>query len=153
MKPATPAVRCRHLPEHCLSSMKIRPVLLLTGVVALVASLGCQSLTPAARKPSRAAVPAASPLVWQNSPGQPTYYINSVAISGDGGSVVGGTFLHTYGESPAHAGAAQAGDSQTGTFGTYAYDRTGKMLWKDEFNGWQGTYWVDLCASGAFAAS
>ncbi|HET7537454.1 MAG TPA: hypothetical protein VFJ90_13425, partial [Candidatus Didemnitutus sp.] len=145
--------------------MKIRLVLSLIGFAALVASVGCHSAAPVTQTPALktrgAALATSAPLVWQNSPGQPTYYINSVAICGDGSRVVGGTFFHSYGSSADTAAAgvaasapeAKSGDGQTGTFGMYAYDRTGKQLWKDEFNGWQGVYWVDISASGAFAAS
>lgn len=84
---------------------------------------------------------------WQVVPGQPTYYINSTAISGDGSKVVGGTFFHSYGASSGTT------DSQTGTFGTYCYDKAGNRLWKNEFTGWQGVYWVDISTNGAVAAS
>ena len=126
---------------------------MLTAAVALGLA-GCNSDPGPVTKPDNKTT---SPLVWQTVPGQSSYYINSVATSGDGSRNVGGTFFHSYGESSAlatnTANPASTGPSQTGTFGTYCYDRSGNPLWKDEFTGWQGVYWVDISASGAFAAS
>jgi WD40 repeat protein len=90
------------------------------------------------------------------SPSSPNYFINSVALSADGSRVVGGTFYHKYGTTSSRQTedpAQDNGDGQTGTFGTYCYNQDGKLLWKDEFTGWQGTYWVDISRDGAFAAS
>jgi len=92
---------------------------------------------------------------WSVSPGSTNYYINSVAVSGDGSRTIAGTFLHTYattGRRPAN-GALPPGASDTGLFGTYCYDANGTLRWKDEFNGWQGVYWVAISTNGAFAAS
>jgi len=93
--------------------------------------------------------------VWQVSPGLPTYYINSVATSGDGNKVIGGTFFHSYGTTSRFEGMRDrsTASSSDGTFGTYCYDQTGKQLWKDEFTGFEGVYWVDLSTDGAYAAS
>lgn len=99
--------------------------------------------------------------VWKVSPANGKYYVNSVAVSADGGRVVGGTFYHVYGagesrRAPATASPAAGTSSASpddGTFGTYCYDRTGRLLWKDEFAGWQGVYWVALSADGSRAAS
>lgn len=105
---------------------------------------------------SRRAAVANPPLLWKVSPGKPgATYINSVALSGDASRIVGGTFFHAYGESspvPPPPGAAPNQD-QDGTYGTYCYDRTGNPRWKDEFEGWQGVYWVDISRDGSFAAS
>lgn len=93
--------------------------------------------------------------LWSVSPGSTDYYINSVAVSADGSRTIAGTFLHTYattGRRPAN-GALPPGASDTGLFGTYCYDAKGTLRWKDEFNGWQGVYWVAISADGAFAAS
>lgn len=110
------------------------------------------------------AAPIQNP-VWQIKPftpdpssGQHTPFINSVAITGDGTKVVGGTFYHNYGttQSALEGNApttAATNDGQTGTWGTYCYDKTGKLLWKNEFAGWQGVYWVDISTNGAYAAA
>jgi hypothetical protein len=127
---------------------------LMLMVAVLIELAGCNSGSSPVTKPDNKST---APLVWQTVPGQSSYYINSVATSGDGSRNVGGTFFHSYGESSALAagagGAPATGPSQTGTFGTYCYDRAGNPLWKDEFTGWQGVYWVDISASGAYAAS
>ena len=133
-------------------AMKNKNVLMLIGVI--VSGLaGCNSGPSPLTKPE---TKATTPLVWQVVPGQSSYYINSVAISADGSRTIGGTFFHSYGGgAPADTAtnATATGPSQSGTFGTYCYDRTGRQLWKDEFVGWQGVYWVDLAANGAYAAS
>lgn len=95
--------------------------------------------------------------VWKIQPGTTPYYINSVAISGDGSRVVGGTFFHSYGATtnrtaaPAKAPAASGGGSD-GTYGVYCYNAAGTALWQDTFQAWQGVYWVDISANGAYAA-
>jgi WD40 repeat protein len=94
--------------------------------------------------------------VWQAFPSQPNnYYINSVAVSGDGTKTVGGTFFHSYGCTTRYEGmqAKSTASSSNGTFGTYCYDQTGRQLWKDEFTGYEGVYWVDISTDGAYAAS
>lgn len=95
---------------------------------------------------------------WKVSPaGQ--YYINSVAVSADGGRVVGGTFYHVYLPTESRRGPARppaaggAAPTDNGTFGVYCYDGGGRPLWRDEFAGWQGVYWVALSADGARAAA
>jgi WD40 repeat protein len=129
--------------------MKTGLGLILSGVLAIGLG-GCGTAAPSAAP----AAAAGSPLVWKASPGQPTYYINSVASSADGSRIVGGTFFHSYSTPPpSGTAAASVDDGQSGTFGTYGYDRAGHQLWKDEFNGWQGVYWVDIAANGAYAAS
>ena len=48
---------------------------------------------------------------------------------------------------------APSADSDNGTFGTYAYSASGQLLWKNEFSGWRGVYWVAVSADGSKAAS
>lgn len=107
-------------------------------------------------------VPTAVP-IWQQTP-HAGHYINSVAVSADGGIVAAGTFFHTYGTSATadnkqvarQAGSlapAAAADSEYGTFGTYVWDRAGTLVMKKEFAGWQGVYWVDVSADGSTVAS
>ncbi|MFA6961206.1 MAG: hypothetical protein WC205_10675 [Opitutaceae bacterium] len=97
--------------------------------------------------------------VWKKSPANGKYFINSVAVSADGERVVGGTFYHLYGapksrRSDAAGFQSRAGTStDDGTFGTYCYDAAGGLLWKNEFNGWQGVYWVAVSADGTRAAA
>ncbi len=91
------------------------------------------------------------------------YYINSVAVSADGGVVAAGTFFHTYSSSTdiklaERVAAAQPPiddltPSQYGTFGTYVWNRSGTLLMQSEFVGWQGVYWVDLSGDGSVVAS
>jgi len=97
--------------------------------------------------------------VWKISPGNGKYFINSVAVSADGSKVVGGTFYHVYSgtasrtKSPGRGETPPATPSDTGTFGTYCYGKSGALLWKNEFVGWQGVYWVAISADGKRAAS
>lgn len=76
------------------------------------------------------------------------YYVNSVAVSGDGRVVVAGTFYHVY-EEQRRSGAT----GEDGTFGTYCFAADGTPMWRDTFAGWQGIYWVALSRNGAWAAS
>lgn len=85
---------------------------------------------------------------WTATPTSSPYYINSVATSADGNRNLSGTFFHSYGGTDATAAA-----SEVGVFGTYCYDRAGNLVWKDEFKGWQGVYWVDVSTDGKWAAS
>jgi hypothetical protein len=97
--------------------------------------------------------------VWKISPAGGKYYINSVAVSADGGRVVGGTFYHAYPKTESRRGPALlpvAGETPSpddGTFGVYCYSGSGQPLWNDEFAGWQGVYWVALSADGSRAAA
>ena len=109
-----------------------------------------------ASKPAQPA--AAKNPVWKISPSNGKYFVNSVAVSADGGRVVGGTFYYKYsttqsrhksGRNPVAADVT----SETGTFGTYCYDQSGHLLWKNEFAGWQGIYWVAISADASRAAS
>lgn len=114
-----------------------------------------------------------APLLWQQTP-QPGCYINSVAISADGGTLAAGTFFHVYssssvgdqalGENPvraktaalqasATAAGATSDPSQYGTFVTQVYSRAGEVIFEWSFQGWQGVYWVDLSANAAVVAS
>lgn len=115
-----------------------------------LASIASRSATSRLSAPATAVAPG-----WSVSPGSTSYYINSVAVSADGSRTIAGTFLHTYataGRQPAN-GALPAAATDTGTFGTYCYNADGQLQWKDEFNGWQGVYWVAISANGAYAAS
>ena len=97
--------------------------------------------------------------VWKISPANGSYFINSVAVSADGGRVVGGTFYHVYGATKSRSSdaagflGAAGTSSDDGTFGTYCYDQAGNLLWKNEFSGWQGVYWVAIAADGSRAAA
>ncbi|WP_295942234.1 WD40 repeat domain-containing protein [uncultured Xanthomonas sp.] len=111
-------------------------------------------------------------VLWSTQP-HAGYYINSVAVSDDGNVIVAGTFFHQYGGlsqvpgldavpleqrkiferiAPA-ATRSDVGDDQQGCFGTYAWDRAGNRLLTQEFQGWQGVYWVDVAADGSTVAS
>ncbi|MFT3783940.1 MAG: hypothetical protein QM790_18165 [Nibricoccus sp.] len=95
---------------------------------------------------------------WIAAPTTSHYFINSVAISANGSRVIGGTFYHKYSSTSSsreedNPTNTASDDVQTGTFGTYCYSQEGQLLWKDEFTGWQGTYWVDISRDGAYAAS
>lgn len=95
---------------------------------------------------------------WKISPAG-KYFINSVAVSADGGRVVGGTFYHKYEKQESRRGPAlpppvgPTASPEDGTFGVYCYDGTGRLEWKDEFAGWQGVYWVAISADGSRAAA
>ncbi len=108
---------------------------------------------------SNSSAPDKVPL-WKVSPANGKYLINSVAVSADGGRVVGGTFYHDYGSKESRRGPASAAppaDATTspddGTFGVYCYNGTGQLQWKDEFAGWQGVYWTAISADGSRAAA
>ncbi|MBC7366049.1 MAG: hypothetical protein H7343_04425 [Undibacterium sp.] len=83
--------------------------------------------------------------------------MNSVAASADGSRVVGGTFYHKYSPGESRRAPAQrsggAVPSESGRFGVYCYDAAGRALWSNEFDGWQGVYWVALSANGQRAAA
>jgi hypothetical protein len=126
-------------------SMKTVTTLIAVSSLALA---GCSSSSP---KVSVSKTP-----VWQAFPSSPNnYYINSVAVSGDGTKTVGGTFFHSYGTATRYEGmqAKSTAASSNGTFGTYCYNQAGTLLWKDEFTGYEGVYWVDVSTSGGYAAS
>lgn len=125
-------------------------------VVASLALFGgsCTTSKPQASKPQLQTTGSWTPK-WTVTPSPAGYYINSVAVSGNGGRSVAGTFFHQYssGADTAEAAKAAAPDGQSGTFGTYCYDSMGNLLWKDEFTAWQGVYWVDISNDGAWAAA
>ena len=90
----------------------------------------------------------AAPLQWTKAINA-SYFINSAAISGDGSRVVAGTFFHSYGDDARMVGSL----ANSGTFGTYCFDRTGNQLWADTFDGFEGVYWTAISADGSIAAS
>lgn len=96
------------------------------------------------------------PLVWEKRLSE-ILWINSVAISHDGGRVVGGTFLHDYRQ---RTGKFQPNIQSR--FGTYCFDHTpqkdGKnatalALWSDEYDGWDGVFGVAVSGDGRVAAA
>ncbi len=130
----------------------VRP---LIAVISL-ALAGC-TLTPKEAVSTTQPTAAKQP-VWHLSPGASTYFINSVAISGDGSKVVGGTFYHSYGAAtrydtvgtkPAAGSTGAAGDS----FGIYCYNQAGTALWSQQISSYEGVYWVDVSTDGAYAAA
>lgn len=93
--------------------------------------------------------------LWKASPANGNYYINSVAVSAAGDRVIGGTFYKIYKPSESRR-SPHVGDptpSESGVFGAYCYDGTGRPLWSDEFKGWQGVYWVAMSSDGSRAAA
>lgn len=101
-------------------------------------------------------IPVLTP-AWNVAPGQLSFYINSVATDAEAKRVVCGTFYHAYSSQSRHdpslASKEDPSDPQTGLFGCYCYDNEGNELWADEFQAWQGVYWVDISSNGAYAAS
>ena len=89
---------------------------------------------------------ASAPLLWSRTP-HASYFINSAAISGDGNTVIAGTFFHEYSSSRTST------DTQNGTFGTYVYDASGSLMWSDTYLGWQGVFWVAISRDGSTGAS
>jgi WD40 repeat protein len=88
--------------------------------------------------------------IWQDSPiTTPAEYINSVAISQDGGVVVAGTYYFPYGGGGAKHSPA---DSPQITVGTFAWNAQGKQLWQDEFQASEGVYWAAVSRDGKWAA-
>lgn len=81
----------------------------------------------------------------------PPYYVNSVAISGDGSLVVAGSFFHLY--SPPDAPQSDASPAMPDQFGTYLFNREGVQLWADKFQGYEGVYAVAISGDGTIAAS
>lgn len=89
-----------------------------------------------------------APLSWQYRPTTQPYYINSVATSAKGERVVTGTFYHSYSES-----RRPTMDGSNGRFGTYLLGGQGNLIWKDEFDGYEGVYWVAITPTADFVAS
>ena len=82
---------------------------------------------------------------WKASPiSTPQEYINSVAISQDGGTVVAGTYYFPYGAGAKHSSA----DVTQITVGTFAWNAKGKSLWMDKFQATEGVYWVAISRDG-----
>jgi WD40 repeat protein len=99
----------------------------------------------AGKKKSGSMTPA-----WKVSPiSKPAEYVNSVAISGDGSTVISGTFYFPYAAGAKHSSA----DVQQITVGTFAWNAKGKPLWQDEFQATEGVYWVAISSDGQWAAS
>ncbi len=87
---------------------------------------------------------------WKKSPiSSPQEYVNSVAISGDGQTIVAGTFFFPYAAGAKHSQA----DAKLITVGTFAWNAKGKSLWQDEFQATEGVYWVGLSRDGRWAAA
>lgn len=84
------------------------------------------------------------------------FWVNSVAISNDGGRVVGATFVHDY-----RQGSSKFAPTVLGKYGVYCFtgvpktDPNGKPApdWLDEYEGWGGIYGVAVSGDGAFAAA
>lgn len=87
---------------------------------------------------------------WTATPiSTPQEYINSVAISQDGGTVVAGTFFFPYAAGAKHSAA----DATPITVGTFAWNAAGKSLWQDKFQATEGVYWVAVSRDGKWAAA
>ncbi|HVF31344.1 MAG TPA: WD40 repeat domain-containing protein [Pyrinomonadaceae bacterium] len=80
-------------------------------------------------------------------------YVNSTAISGDGTTVVAGSFYHIYTPQMAADGIPAQQSTAPTTFTTYCYSGEGKLLWSDPFEGYQGVYAVAVSGDGSVAAS
>ena len=97
---------------------------------------------------------------WKIAPQALPRYINSVAVSADGNTVIGGTFYHSYGSAPAARRSSTVADKVTAagkvkaavadTFGTYCYNGDGSLRSQSEFLAAEGVYWVGV---GAMAAT
>lgn len=105
--------------------------------------------------------PTSSPTpLWTAAPLAAASYVNSVAVSADGGTVVGGTFKHTYPKSQAaRHGAPEVApvaevDATTPNQGMFCYNGSnGSLRWKDEIVSTEGVYWVAVSADGSRAAA
>jgi WD40 repeat protein len=87
---------------------------------------------------------------WTAEPiSAPQEYINSVAISQDGSTVVAGTYYFPYAAGAKHSNA----DVAPITVGTFAWNAAGKSLWQDKFQATEGVYWVALSRDGTWAAA
>ena len=92
--------------------------------------------------------PAKQP-VWQQRLSD-VFWINSVAISNDGSRVVGATFIHDYRQR-----TGKFLPNVQSRFGTHCLDATaaGKVIWSDEFDGWDGVFGVTISGNGQVAAA
>ncbi len=87
---------------------------------------------------------------WKASPiSTPQEYINSVAISQDGSTVVAGTYFFPYAAGAKHSAA----DATLITVGAFAWSAKGKSLWQDKFQATEGVYWVAISRDGKWAAA
>lgn len=87
---------------------------------------------------------------WKSTPiSKPQEYVNSVAISADGSTVVAGTYFFPYTAGAKHSST----DVAPITVGTFAWNAHGKLLWQDKFQATEGIYWVSLSRDGKWAAS
>jgi hypothetical protein len=87
------------------------------------------------------------PPVWQQRLSD-IFWVNSVAISGDGGRVAAGTFIHDYKQKD-----TKFLPNVRSRFGTHCFDATGKELWFKEFDGWDGVFGVAISGDGAVVAA
>jgi WD40 repeat protein len=109
-----------------------------------------QTKTQTKNKTKAKSSPASLTPVWKDSPiASPQEYINSVAISQDGSTVVAGTYYFPYGAGAKHSPA----DTQQITVGTFAWNAQGKQLWQDKFLATEGVYWVAVSRDGKWAAA
>jgi WD40 repeat protein len=110
--------------------------------------------------------PASAPVypiqapTWKIAPQALPRYINSVAVSSDGGTVIGGTFYHSYSSAPEARRSSTIADKEAkmkedaaDTFGTYCYNGDGSLRWKREFLAEEGVYWVAVSADATKAAA
>lgn len=90
---------------------------------------------------------------WPLAP-DPGKFVNSVAISADGGRIAAGTFFHDYSSKTADIRQlSSTGDGNWGQYGTYVWQSNGILLYANTFEGWEGVYWVSLSADGETVAS
>ncbi|HEU4835809.1 MAG TPA: WD40 repeat domain-containing protein [Pyrinomonadaceae bacterium] len=82
-------------------------------------------------------------LRWQYTM-DPAYPINSTAISADGGRCVAATFQGAYGTSP---------PPSTDYYCVNCWDSTGKLLWSDKFQAFEGPFACAISADGSVAAA
>ena len=84
---------------------------------------------------------------WQYSL-SPSFLVNWAAISDDASRVVADTYYFPYPGTP-----TPPGTNTHGTFGTFCYDSTGKLLWSDKFEGDEGIFSVAISGDGRIAAA
>jgi WD40 repeat protein len=81
-------------------------------------------------------------------PGPTSLYVNSVAISSDGQSVIAGNYFFQYSKVANH----NTTSSPSLTVGIFLWNSAGKLQWQDTFPATEGTYWVALSNDGTWAA-
>src|ERR1700726_3369009 len=74
-----------------------------------------------------------------------SFYVNSVAISDDASRLVAGTYYHQYG----HTSKA----ASQGPFGIFCCGASGKQLWFDDYEGYEGVYAVGISGDATVAAA